>query len=98
MNNDFDWLHQTVTVASRTESLQAYTTAYDIVHGMQMKHQSLSTSEFAIPDSVDRAVKNEFHPHHIAMGHPLCNIAQDSYWLMKPVGKLVSRMHASKLR
>ena len=56
----------------------------------------MSMLGYAIPVSVLESVQYDFYTHQTPMMHPLCNVEQSLDWLMKPVGKLISRIYTSK--
>ncbi len=98
MKDDFEWTHPPIKSADLAASADAYVANYDLSSGFQSSDKRLSTSVFAIPHSVEDNVGSSFETHKVAMDHHLCNLKQSTEWLIKPVGKLLSRMHASKKR
>lgn len=97
VKDDFDWLRPKSNPANVAKSSEVYASNYHFHDGFITANKLVSTSIFAIPKSVNDCCFVYTH-HSIVMDHPLCNVEQDVQWLVKPVGNLLNRMHASALR
>jgi hypothetical protein len=90
--NDFDWCRPSVTSAGRDDAMEVYDEKYNTsTGGLQSSYKTLSTTEFAVPKSIEDNVGAIFKTHDSVMSHELCNIRQSTQWLIKQVNKLLMK-------
>lgn len=93
----FDWLQPSTRPANRKAVKEAYDSNFTFTDGFQSSNKLCSTYEYCVPASVDNRVA-EYETHHAVMDHTLCNIEEETDWLIKPVGNLINRINAAKTK
>ena len=98
VKDDFDWLLPSTRPADRNAAIKAYESKYNFTDGFQSSNQLCSSTKYCIPASVDDRVISAYELHHLVMDHSLCNMEEDSHWLIKPVGNLINRIHSAETK
>ena len=97
VQDNFDWINFKAPRVDKQAAIKAYQSKYLFVEGFIPSHALQSQSKYCVPNIVQNRLKN-YHPHDIAMDHPLCNIPIELNWLTKPVSSLVNKINIAMRR
>ena len=97
VKDNFDWLQPAIRPADKAAARNAYADNYSFLEGFHISLKSSSYSKYAVPANVMSRYKN-YNTYTVPMNHPLCNVEQDTLFLIKPVGNLLNRIQGATQR
>ena len=97
VQDNYDWINFKAPRVDKQAAIKAYQSKYTFFEGFIPSHTLQSQSKYSLPSVVQNRMKT-YHPHDIAMDHPLCNIPIEMDWLNKPVSVLVNKINIAMRR